>query len=337
MPKHYTFPDEDLDDEFDEDDELDLASGGEVKPGEENNEEDGGEKIEVEVVDDTPPEDRHRKPLDREVTDPTDEELESHSAKVQKRFKELTRARHDERRRAEALEREKAELERVARVSYQKMVEQQKYISMGQSAYIEKSKALATLGMESAKAKLKQAYDAGDGDAIASAQQEMTNAQLQMQEANNFRASPLPDESNDAYNRQTAAERAPAQPKVDDRTKDWADNNPWFQREGDEDMTGYAMGVHAKLVGEYGEGYTKSPEYYQKIDRAMRKVFPERFEQARKTPAAKRPNTVVASAQRATTVRKVTLTQSQVAIAKRLGISLEGYAKQLAVLEKDNG
>lgn len=105
-------------------------------------------------------------------------------------------------------------------------------------------------------------------------------------------------------------------------------------------MTGYAMGVHAKLVREHGEAITRSPEYYKRIDNAMRKAFPDRFDdggEERKAPAAKRPSTVVAPAQRATKAKKIRLTQTQVNIAKRLGISLEGYAKQMAALEKDNG
>lgn len=308
-----------------------------AKPADDD-EDDG---LDIEIVDDTPEQDRGRKPMDREVLDPTDEELEEHGQKVQKRLRELTRARHDERRRADALAREKAELERVARAMQEERSKMQEYISMGQSAYIEKSKQYATIAMESAKGKLRQAYDAGDSEAIAAAQQELTTAQMALQEANNFRAAPLPQKEAQAYNQPQRVDRAPTQPQIDDRTVDWASRNSWFQREGDEDMTGYAMGVHAKLVREHGEQFTQTPDYYKRIDNAMRKAFPDRFEdddgEGRKAPAAKRPSTVVAPAQRATTAKKIRLTQTQVNIAKRLGISLEGYAKQLAALEKDNG
>lgn len=303
--------------------------------------EDDEDDVDIEIVDDTPEQDRGRKPLDREVEDPTDEELEEHSTKVQKRLRELTRARHDERRRADALAREKAELERVARALNDERTKMQEYISMGQSAYIEKSKQYATIAMESAKSKLRQAYDAGDSEAIAAAQQELTTAQMALQEANNFRAAPLPQKEQQAYNQPQRADRAPAQPQIDDRTMDWASRNPWFQREGDEDMTGFAMGVHAKLVREHGEHFTQTPDYYKRIDNAMRKAFPDRFEdddgEVRKAPAAKRPSTVVAPAQRSTKAKKIRLTQTQVNIAKRLGVSLEGYARQLAALEKENG
>lgn len=336
----------DQDDPHSEVDESKISRRGEqVKPKKAAPTEDADptddDELDIEIVDDTPEEDRGRKPLDKEVDDPTDEELEEHSAKVQKRLRELTRARHDERRRADALAREKAELERVARALQAEQTRMQEYISMGQTAYIEKSKQAATLAMESAKSKLRQAYDAGDSEAIAAAQQELTTAQMQLQEANNFRASPLPQKEAEAYNQPQRTDRAPVQPQVDDRTLDWAARNPWFQREGDEDMTGYAMGVHAKLVREHGEQITQSPEYYKRIDNAMRKAFPDRFEddggEVRKAPAAKRPSTVVAPAQRATTAKKIRLTQTQVNIAKRLGVSLEGYAKQLAALEKENG
>lgn len=328
------------DDPHNEVDESKIARKPAVEPkGQPAGEDD--DEVDIEIVDDTPEEDRGRKPLEREVADPTEEELEEHSAKVQKRLRELTRARHDERRRADALAREKAELERIARALQEERTRMQEYINMGQTAYIEKSKQLAILAANAAKAKLTQAYDAGDSAAIASAQEELTAAQMQLQEANNFRPTPLQQNQAQAYNPEQRAERAPAQPQVDDRTLDWAARNPWFQREGDEDMTGYAMGVHAKLVREYGEEITRSPEYYKQIDNAMRKAFPDRFEdddgEARKAPAAKRPSTVVAPAQRSTKAKKIRLTQTQVNIAKRLGVSLEGYARQLAALEKENG
>ena len=89
---------------------------------------DGGE-VEIEVVDDTPEKDRGRKPLDKEVEDPTDEEIETYSDKVQRRIKDLTHARHDERRAKEALQREKQELERFA----QQMLEENKKLKIGRA------------------------------------------------------------------------------------------------------------------------------------------------------------------------------------------------------------
>lgn len=346
MSTQFKFPDE-MDDErndaVDEQqtEELELEERHPTSPEVEVTSQEEGDAVEIEVVDDTPPEDRGRQPAAKPAEDPTPEELEAHSAKVQKRFRELTRARHDERRRAEAAEREKAELERVARALMEERRQMQEYISMGQTAYIEKAKELAGLSVNAAKAKLAQAYDAGDSQAIAAAQEELTRAQLQLQEANNFRATPLQRQEEPAYNPKQQADRAPATPQIDNLTAQWVSRNPWFQKDGEERMTGFAMGVHAELVRDNGDEFAGTPEYFKEIDNAMRKAFPDRFEDeaddGRKAPAAKRPSTVVAPAQRATAAKKIRLTQTQVDIARRLGVSLEGYAKQLAALEKDNG
>lgn len=321
----YKFPDEN--DEDKETLELDL----EVDE----------EKVEIEVVDDTPPQDRGRKPLDREVADPTDEELNEYSTKVQKRMKELTHKSHDERRKAEALAREKAELERAAQVLAAENKRLQEYVQVGQSAYIDKSKSLAQIAMDNAKAKFKSALDIGDTEAATAAQQEMMAAQMEMEQVNNFKPTPLREPEQPAYTQATSNTQAP-QTSLDDRVVNWASSNPWFERRGDEDMTGYAYGVHNKLVREYGQEYTRTDEYFKKIDTAMRRAFPERFddveeEQEEKPQKQNRPKTVVAPAQRSSAPKKIRLSLTQQNVAKRLGIPLELYAKKLAELENSNG
>lgn len=321
----YKFPDEN--DEDKETLELDL----EVDE----------EKVEIEVVDDTPPQDRGRKPLDREVADPTDEELNEYSTKVQKRMKELTHKSHDERRKAEALAREKAELERAAQVLAAENKRLQEYVQVGQSAYIDKSKSLAQIAMDNAKAKFKSALDIGDTEAATAAQQEMMAAQMEMEQVNNFKPTPLREPEQSAYTQATSNTQAP-QTSLDDRVVNWASSNPWFERRGDEDMTGYAYGVHNKLVREYGQEYTRTDEYFKKIDTAMRRAFPERFddveeEQEEKPQKQNRPKTVVAPAQRSSAPKKIRLSLTQQNVAKRLGIPLELYAKKLAELENSNG
>lgn len=299
------------------------------------------EKVEIEVVDDTPPQDRGRKPLDREVADPTDEELNEYSAKVQKRMKELTHKSHDERRKAEALAREKAELERAAQALAAENKRLQEYVQVGQNAYIDKSKSLAQIAMDNAKAKFKSALDIGDTEAATAAQQEMMAAQMEMEQVNNFKPTPLREPEQPAYTQATSNTQAP-QTSLDDRVVNWASSNPWFERRGDEDMTGYAYGVHNKLVREYGQEYTRTDEYFKKIDNAMRRAFPERFddieeEQEEKPQKQNRPKTVVAPAQRSSAPKKIRLSLTQQNVAKRLGIPLELYAKKLAELENSNG
>ena len=122
---------------------------------------------------------------------------------------------------------------------------------------------------------------------------------------------------------------------VDDKASAWRSQNTWF---GDDDeMTSFALGLHNKLVKANYD--PKSEEYYDAINMRMRQVFPDQFksEMAVKPEPTKKPATVVAPASRSSSAKKVTLTQSQVQLAKRLGVPLEIYARQVAALESKNG
>jgi hypothetical protein len=294
----------------------------------------GDETPEIEIVDDTPEKDRGRKPLDKEIEEPTEDELNDYSAKVQKRLKELTHARHDERRKAESLFREKAELERVARAIADENRRLHEYVNMGQSAYIDKSKSLAELNMNAAKSKLKAALDAGDTDAVISAQDELYRAQNELTQVNTFRPTSLQKQENREY---TTPVAQPQSPQLDDKVVNWAEKNPWFEKPGHEDMTGFAYGIHNKLVREFGEAYTKSDEYYFKIDEAMKRAFPDQFEAEPAPEQNRRTKSVVAPAQRTSAPKKIRLTVTQQNVAKKLGVPLELYAKKMAELENSNG
>jgi hypothetical protein len=350
MPDAFKFPDE-TGEHADGGAEFELR-GGQVVPAGSEAPQSGqqgkpatpakqGEEFDIEVVDDTPPEDRGRVPAKTPAADPTPDELNDYSEKVQARIKELTRARHDDRRRAEQLARENAEMQRLLRASQEQGVGMRNYIAMGQRAYIEKAKEAANAAMSAARDQLKQAYDAGDADGIVKANEAMTKAQVALSEANNYRAEPLPTKEESAYTPANGGNRAPQTPTVDGAAQDWAKSNPWFQRDGDEDMTGFAMGVHAKLERDNGPEFVGSKEYYDSIDKAVRKAFPDRLPnnggESGDPPAAARQATVVASAQRTSGPKKIRLTKTQVELAQRLGISVQGYARQLAALEKDNG
>jgi hypothetical protein len=316
MNQPYKFPDEQSDNDTKV--ELDL----EIEPG-----------TEIEIVDDTPAQDQGRKPLDREITDPTDEELNEYSSKVQKRMKELTHKSHDERRKAETLFREKQALEQAAKVLAEDNKRLQEYVQMGQTAYIDKSKSLASIAMNTAKAKFTAAFDAGDSAAAAEAQQEMMEAQREVEQANNFKPTPLRETPQPVYTQPT--------PDIDEKVSRWLGQNRWFRQEGSEDMTGYAEGVHKKLVREYGLDYTRSDEYYQKIDSAMRKAFPENFDDIEvdtETPQKQnRQRSVVAPASRSTAPKKIRLSLKQQEYAKRYSIPLERMAQEVAKMEAENG
>jgi len=291
---------------------------------------DDDDDLEVDIVDDTPIADRNRK-ASEPPEDVTDEELEEYSDKVRKRIKHFSKGYHDERRAKEAALREKTELERLAQ---QLMDENQKLkttSTKSQTALIEQAKRSAAADMESAKSAYKTAYDSGDADAVLAAQEKLTTARLKLEKVNALKVPTLQEQETPV---QVKTEPAPA-PQVDPRALDWKNRNPWFQT--DDEMTSFALGLHNKLVK---SGISpQEDEYYERIDARMREVFPDQFEGTkRRAPEPKRKASVVAPATRSTAPNKVTLTKTQVHIAKKLGLTPEQYARQVAIdMRKQNG
>lgn len=287
--------------------------------------------VEIEVVDDTPPKDRGRK-ASEPPEDVTDEELEGYSEKVRKRLQHFSKGYHDERRAKEAAIREKQALEELA----QKMAEELKSVkgnfNKSQEALIEQAKKVASTELEDAKRKYKQAYEAGEADKVVEAQEELTAAKMKLDKVNNFKPTPLQEEETSVQIQQTA----PSNVNRDEKAEAWRQENSWFGT--DDEMTAFALGLHQKLVKSGVD--PKSDEYYDAINSRMRKVFPENFEEAEPEPVEEKPkrSNVVAPATRSTAPKKIVLTQTQVAIAKRLGVPLELYAKQVAEeMRKQNG
>lgn len=286
--------------------------------------------LDIEVVDDTPAKDRGRKPS----TPPeelTDEELESYSEKVKKRLQHFSKGYHDQRRAAEQAAREKAELEAMAA----RLVEENKKlkgtVGQNQQAMLEQAKKMAERELEEAKAQFKSAYDAGEADAVVAAQEAMTAAKLKADRVNNIKLPALQSEESEVQT-QTSAPTS-----VDERAVKWQQDNSWFGQ--DDEMTSFALGLHQKLVK---QGINpRSDEYYEKINSRMRQVFPDSFEDVDDEPEETKPRrktNVVAPATRSTAPKKIVLTQTQVALAKRLGVPLEEYAKQVAMeMRKQNG
>jgi hypothetical protein len=176
--------------------------------------------------------------------------------------------------------------------------------------------------MEKARAKFKEAYEAGDPEALANAQEEMTSVRLKSDRVANFRPAPLQDAE---VSVQTTHE--PQQADMDPNLRAWLSNNPWFgPKKG---MTAYAVGLHDDIVA---EGYTAgSAKYYERVDTEMRKIFADEFESANTAdaPTQRTKSNVVSPATRSTAPKKVVLTKSQVDLAKRLGVPLELYARQV--------
>ena len=283
--------------------------------------------FEVEVVDDTPKADRNRK-ASEPPEDVTDDELEDYSDKVRKRIQHFSKGYHDERRAKEEAHRQSQELERVTQQLMEENKKLKGNVTKNQTALLEQAKKNASIESENAKRAYKEAYESGDSDAVLEAQDSLTNAKLKSERLANFKIPALQEEETPVP--QQVEQIAPAV-QVDARAADWQKTNSWF---GDDDeMTSLALGLHNKLVK---QGVSpQSDEYYESIDTRMRQVFPDNFEDAE--PKRKKTQ-VVAPATRSTAPRKVTLTRTQVQIAKRLGLTPEQYAKQVAIdMRKANG
>ena len=283
-------------------------------------------EIEIEVVDDTPPQDRGKKPSEppEEVTD---DELGEYSDKVQKRIKHLSKGYHDERRRAEAALREREEALRFA----QQIVEENKRLkgdfNKNQEALVETAKARAVAELEQAKRAYKEAYEAGDAEKVVNAQEALTAAKIRAERVAAWKPAPLQTQKTPVQQQPTAQE-----PKVDPKALAWREANQWFG--SNQEMTSLALGLHQRLVD---EGYDpRSDDYYRQINAGMRKRFPEEFDAPEEPkPAAKpRQSNVVAPATRSTAPKKITLTESQMRIIRTLGITPEQYAKQIVEMER---
>ena len=290
--------------------------------------------VEIEIVDDTPEKDRGRKPLDREVSDPTDEEIENYSDNVKKRIKDLTHARHDERRAKESLLREKQELERLAQHMMAENNKLKQYVNNGSEQYAASVKQIADSEVDKAKRDLKAANEAFDTEAIISAQEALMEAKMKAEAAKNFRHTPLQVDEPVVQTRQ----QQDTAPQVDDKTLRWQAKNQWFGASGFEEHTSFALGLHQKLVNSGLD--PRSDEYFERIDSRMKSTFPDMFgneDRPKSGDGSRRPASVVAPATRSTGARKVQLTPTQLALAKKYGLTPQQYAVEVAKLEKLNG
>ena len=326
-----------------EDDDFDFSDEKETKPAKAAAVEEG--KVDIEIEDDTPVEDRGRKPMKVPPEDVTDSELSSYDEKVQARIKKLGKGYHDERRAKEEALRERQAAEAYARQIIEENKKLQQQLASGSQAFIEQSKSSADIELGAAKKKYKEAYDAGDPDALADAQADITRATLKAERVQSMKPIEVEEKEYDS---------TPAVPQMPPRTAKWVQkNNSWWGK--DEEMTMAATGLDKKLAREYGPEYVGTEEYFKTIDKTMRKRFPEHFEDAQSdedddTPPRKvsepayedetprratKPSSVVAPATRSTPPNRIKLKASEAAIARRLGVPLDQYAKQVALLKRN--
>lgn len=299
---------------------------------------DSQDDFEIEVVDDTPAEDKGKVPLKAgDSPEPTEDELENYSEKVQNRIGKLKRAYHDERRAKEAKDREAVEAYNYAKALQEENKKLKENLSKGETTLMETSKARADAEIAAAKEAYRKAYEEGDSDKIIEAQEKLAKATYAKEKSDSYTPQyqysdkDLQKEEKEGYNQQNV-------PKPDPKAEAWFKKNTWFG--SDDEMTALAYGLHEKLVKSGVD--PRSDEYYEKIDSRMKEVFPDRFddesadnledEPKSSQQKAKAPANVVAPVKRSPSSKKITLSQTQVALAKKLGVPLEEYAKQVARL-----
>jgi hypothetical protein len=300
-------------------------------------------EVKIEVVDDRPEEDQRASGSETPEDDgtATDQELSQLGNRAQKRIKKMKWEYHEERRAKEASDRlanEAVNYTQNLQIENQRLL---KLVQDSQGALTEQSKSRASASLAIAQENFKKAHESGDSSQIADAQQQLTNAQLAQAYApavsqkiiDNWKQQVMAEDQQLASHQQQAIPE-PIQP--DGKAVEWQGRNPWFGT--DKEMTSFAYGVHERLVGDEGID-PESEEYYQLIDSRMKEVFPTQFgSNGQRTSstmvvdtAPPQKKSVVASASRNSGAksRTVRLTETQVRLAQRLGLTPQQYAAQV--------
>ena len=289
---------------------------------------DSGE-FEIDIVDDTPEEDRDRskKQAENKPEASEDDEISNYGENVQKRIKQIKYEYHEERRAKEEAQRVREEAIAYAQKVQEENSKLRKTLEDGESTLVEQAKGRVEAQINTAKAAYKEAYETGDPDKLIEAQEKLTALQNEKFKVESYKPAKREQET-------PVPQAQPVQqPKyeVDDRTKQWAAQNEWFGQ--DEEMTGFAFGVHEKLKknGIDPANPQRVEEYYSAVDEAMRKRFPDKFDEVEieEAPPRQTGNVVAPANRSAKKPRRVQLTSTQVSLAKRLGLTPGQYAAQL--------
>lgn len=303
----------------------------------------------LEIEDDTPPEDRGREPMPKEVVQELEnDELEEYSDKVKVRMKQLKKVYHDERREKERALREQQEAVVLARKLLEENKSLKTTLSKGEKTLVDSYKQSTELELNAAKTEYKKAYEAGNADELLAAQERLTTAKIKSEQLSNYKPS-LQEEENTVDIPATVAQK----PQLDQKTLEWTKKNTWWGHPDHADMTALALATHTKLEQQKGAGFVGTDDYWKEIDTTMKRRFPEMYEEEetdepqekiRSGGGKPEPSTVnvksatvVAPASRSTASKKVRLKQSQITLAKKLGLTPEQYAKEVQKLEAANG
>jgi hypothetical protein len=300
------------------------------------------EPIEIEVEDDTTPEDKaNAQPMPKEIVEELDkDDLEEFSGEAKQKLLQMKKVYNDERRAKEAAFKEQQEAITFA----QKILEENKKLksklSTGEQTLVTSYKENVTRELEEAKRSYKEAYDSGDSDRLVDAQERLTDVKMKANDLERYK----PEFSAEALQNEETNVQIQQPQRLDTKTQAWLDKNSWYG--SDEDMSFLAMGIHRRLER---EGVAVgSDHYYGVIDKEIRQRFPEKFGVSEETkdssevetkPSTKtsKPSTVVAPATRSTSPKKVRLTPTQLQLAKKFNLTPEQYARELTKLESQNG
>lgn len=297
--------------------------------------------LDIEIVDDVPEEDRkNATPMPKEIVEQLDQDdLEAYSGEAKQKLLQMKKVYNDERRAKEAALREQQEAIRVA----QQLVEENKRLkgrlTTGEQALVSNYKESSERELEIARRNFKEAYDSGDADLLAEAQEKLIEAKQRVQKVQEYK----PEFTEEALQTaETDVQIPQTQARLDPKTQAWLDRNPWYGT--DDDMSYLAMGVHRRLER---EGVALgSDHYFNVIDKEMRQRFPEKFqdeveaapEEEVKPSKQSTPRPAVAPATRSTSSKKIKLTTSQLALAKKFNLTPEQYARELLkTQESQNG
>ena len=293
--------------------------------------EDLNDEFEIEVVDDVEEDDRPRV-SENDYTGPEipeDDEIESYSERVQKRMKKLSFEAKEAERQRQSLAREREELLRVTQTFHSENERLRQQLQQNEGTLVSQAKARLSAQLSQAKAAYKEAYELGDTEKMIEAQEALTSLNNDMYRVNNYKPRPMQAPA------QVQPVASPRVPELDTRQKEWLMDNEWYGK--DRQMTAFALGVHEELV--YNGVDPNSDQYYAEVNHAVRQRFADKFDDntvSVDVAPRKRANVVAPATRSSKNPQKVKLTQTQVALAKRLGLTPQQYAAQL-LKEQLNG
>jgi hypothetical protein len=291
-------------------------------------------KPDIEIEDDTPVQDRGREPMPKEIVDELEaDELEEYSEKVKLRLKQMKKVWHDERREKERAFREQQETLSAAQRLFEENKRLKSTLSDGENHLLLSYKQQTEYELKEAERLYRDAYEAGDADRVVESQRKLTDAALKMQQLNNYRPTLQAPETEVQI-----PQGQPQVPQPDRTTMAWQERNQWYGT--DPEMTASALGLHQKLVNERGQQFVGSDEYWTVVDKTIRRRFPDYFGgdevangDSRAVTREPRAASVVAPASRSRSSKKIRLSTTQLAVAKKFGLTPEQYAREVMKME----